>query len=756
MPMIFVPVFMAMGLSAFAATVASSLLEIGLAIGISAIAAALAPKPGIRGSTLQVSLNANDPRRAIVGRVATAGALVTFQTWGNNNEWIVLLFRVADHKCNGLVSVFWSGGECTVGSGGQISQFYADGHDNCWVSFSNGDWNQSADSDMVAQSSGRWTGADRGRGVAYVKIKARNNNTAFPGGINDLFQFLFVVDGASLYDRRQDTSVGGSGTQRFDDQSTWTLSANAAVVTENLLRGIRVEDTSAPVGSRSMDYFCGLRLTDAVLPFPDNVAAMNHCDEAVSLKAGGTEPRYTVGGVVTCDQTFETILSDFLATMGGKLMTGVGRFVILPGVTQTSVRTFQDSDLRLDGPYRYTQDIALDTIVNAVTGQFLDPIAVYSPQPLPPRTSTADEITDGGYKADQLDLSYVTSETQGQRVQEIHRQRGRRQKTAQITIAPENLDLEAGDWITWNSARYGWTTTFEIVQVQPKATDQEADTLMVVLDLTQVNFERLRVEPGDPGAVAHRPRQPVQRRSDPRGDHQPDRDHGHDQRRRRRGQTGADRHLRRPGRSDHRRPAHRIPGPGPADRRAADAQPGLPDQSGDPVGNPDLLDHQRPDRRLSVPDQRRRGAQSGPGAELDGLADHDRDLDVAGQTDRGPRRPGHPEHGDDRLYRLQCGHQRRHLGEHGARHDQQLLADHHRNGCDHHDRHAGQYPRELYARGRRRLGRLGGTAVLLHGQYPSRRDRDLYAEHQLHRQFWLCAGYAGDGRDPGRTCRRPL
>ena len=42
-----------------------------------------------------------------------------------------------------------------------------------------------------------------GRGVAWVQVKARANVKAFPNGISELFQFVFVVDGASLYDRRQ-------------------------------------------------------------------------------------------------------------------------------------------------------------------------------------------------------------------------------------------------------------------------------------------------------------------------------------------------------------------------------------------------------------------------------------------------------------------------------------------------------------------------------------------------------------------------
>lgn len=560
------------GITGIAATLISGAIAIGLDIGLSllvgAIAQALTPQPGLK-STLTISISANDPRRIFIGRAATAGQLVSFQSWGNNNEWIALIIRLCDHPIGGVApqinitgtltigsrnvtgcssvagvtpgmpivsfasgqrfppgtfvtavpnsstivmsneavigltgtpivvncGLYWSGNPVQLGVGGAVPQFFADGGDNCWVTFANGDWNQPADADMVAHSNGRWTADSRGRGVAYMKVVAKANAKAFPNGIDELFQFVAVIDGAALYDPRQDSSAGGSGSQRFNDTSTWTLNANSAVVGYQMLAGFRVEDTTGTIGARTMDQFFGLNLPQSVLPYAENAAAMNACDVAFSLNGGGTEPAYRCNGVIAPNpgDTFETHFADVLATMSGKLVQSPQRIFLLAGAAQTSVRTFHDSDIRLDGPYKFTNDIPLDQICDGVTGQFADPASMFTGQPLPPRLSPTDVAEDGGRpKYATLDLSYVTSETQGQRLQEILRQRQRRQRTAQWAVPPENLDIEAGDWLTWTSPRWApaWgaaSLVFEVVQNDGKGSADLAEEGMIVLDLAEVD-----------------------------------------------------------------------------------------------------------------------------------------------------------------------------------------------------------------------------------------------------------------------------
>jgi hypothetical protein len=488
MPQIVVAAVKFVAVKVFSAAAIKTLgVQLIATVALSAVSKALTPKPksGWRGDSLQVSLDPNQNRVCVVGQTATAGSLVTFQTWGAKNEYIILLFALADHPCDSLVGVWNNGKRLTLNGDGSVQDYYADGRHNLWITFYGGDWNQAADSELISVSGGRWTANDRGRGVCYVKVKARYNEKAHGEGLSGLFQFLYEIKGAKLYDRRLDGSVGGSGSQRANDQASWTWSDNAAVVLENLLRGMGAEDTGTAVASRQRDLIFGPGLGDSDMPFAPNIAAMNACDELVSLKAGGSEKRYRASGVFSVAATPRQVAEDVLAAMAGKLTTGPGRWRILPGVAQSVVKYITDDDIRIDVSSSYTQDKPLDETVNAVYGRFADPSAYYQPISLPARLSSADEATDGGRKAETYELSYVTSGTQGQRVQEIHRRRGRRMRAAKMALAPEHMDLEPGDWISWTSARYGWTKTFEITPID--ITTDGDDFLAVNLALGEVD-----------------------------------------------------------------------------------------------------------------------------------------------------------------------------------------------------------------------------------------------------------------------------
>ncbi len=260
-----------------------------VSFGASLLIGILTPTPKDPGQQLTVSLNPNQPRAVAIGQCATAGSLVTFQTWGDNNSDIILVFALADHKCEALAGGWWMGQRMTINADGSVEQCKHKNKYYMWVRFYPGDWNDQIDAELLANCSGRWGAGAWGRGVCKVVVHATFNADAHPQGIAGLYQFVWEIQGAALYDRRQDSSVGGAGAQRWDDQSTWTFSSNGAVATENMLRGFGVENTQAPIGSRTRDIVFGLSLADQDLPFAANVAAMNACDEPVAQLNFGAE-----------------------------------------------------------------------------------------------------------------------------------------------------------------------------------------------------------------------------------------------------------------------------------------------------------------------------------------------------------------------------------------------------------------------------------------------------------------------------------
>ena len=306
------------GLTGLLADAAIGGIDAALTLGSELLSSALTPKPKPPGQQLSVSLDPYQPPTGAGGQTATAGSLVTFQTWGDNNENIILVFALADHKCFGLAGAWWMGEPIQINPDGSVVQGEYKGDKYLWVRFYQGDWNDEIDPTLLANCGGRWNPGAWGRGVCKVVVQATYNANAHPQGLTGLFQFIWEVQGTALYDRRYDSSVGGGGPQRFDDKSTWGESDNAAVAVENFLRGFREEDTSAPVATRASDTFFGLNLTDQDLPFAPNVAAFVTADEPVAQLNNGSE----LSGAANSNTSTITLTSTLGLAVGDSITIG--------------------------------------------------------------------------------------------------------------------------------------------------------------------------------------------------------------------------------------------------------------------------------------------------------------------------------------------------------------------------------------------------------------------------------------------------
>lgn len=438
-------------------TFGAAVIEIGIAVGLGYAARKLAPKQSSSssrsvsegGRTLSLSLDTNAPRQVILGRQATAGSLVYWQTAGDNNATLHMVIALADHECHALAGLWVDGKERAWTAETGVVDSYGG---KLKVRFYAGTASQTVDTAVRDASGGAWTNDETGHHVCYAVVEALYDETLFQGGIP---QIVFVVDGAKLYDPRFDTSVGGDGDQRWDDQSTWAFSRNCAVATYNVLRGFSA-------GGKPL---LGLNAPADAVRLSDFEAAANICDEEVGIAAGGTEPRYQCGLVVTLSgQPNRDALEALITSMAGDVVCCAGIYRIIAGAARTPVATISDDDLIVTEPFTSEPRLSRAELTNAVMGSFSDPARSYNAVPLPPRTSSSDETADGGIRlAQSVDLVAVTSRTQGQRVMEIARKRARRQLRASFTLRARWFGLEVGDWITDNSSRRGYSSkVFEI------------------------------------------------------------------------------------------------------------------------------------------------------------------------------------------------------------------------------------------------------------------------------------------------------
>jgi hypothetical protein len=456
--------------------------RIAAVIAINALARMLTPKPdetaAERTTQLTKRRGTDLPRVVILGTGVTAGDFVDAVAYGPDQMMYLEIIRLADHPCDGLAAVSAGGKTLTVNpTTGVVSEYMEGVTPRMWIWFQAGAWTETVHPEVLTAFGTRYTAADRGRGVCRAIVKCdMRSETLFPGRSPP--DLLFAVRGARLYNPALDTSL--SGTHVWGDQTTYAWTDNAAVLAYNALRGIWVQ------GTAGSEHLWGGMADSEDVPMDMAVAAVNACSAAVPLKAGGTEPRYRAGLKTDTSTDLETVLDDLQQAMAGWILDRGGELVILPGVARTPVATLTDGDFVRSNTRRRWQRAARERN-NTITGSFTDPANRYQLTPLPVRRNLADIAADLGQRAETLSLPMIQSGPQAQRVMEVRRRTNRRAGLFEMRLPPSWQHLEAGDWITWTSARRGWTRTFMVLPAQ--LSTGERDMLSTAVTLVEVSAD---------------------------------------------------------------------------------------------------------------------------------------------------------------------------------------------------------------------------------------------------------------------------
>jgi hypothetical protein len=260
-----------------------------------------------------------------------------------------------------------------------------------------------------------------------------------------------VVKGKHCYVPRLDSTVpGGSGPHRWNDPATWEWTDNLIDCRYNWMRGVYACDR---VGQPDM-LLVGRGLSAIEAPPARTIAAANVCDEAVALKAGGTEKRYRFNAVIRADEDFITTEEMFAAACAGVIVQREGGVEVEPGAARSVVAEFTDDDLIIGEKVTVSQFKSDAQRVNSVIPRYVEPSQKWADHAAPIRRVLADIAADGRPREQPLTLSAVTSGTQAQRCGEIARRLARLERSGGYTVGPRWAAIEDGDWIAWTSARH--------------------------------------------------------------------------------------------------------------------------------------------------------------------------------------------------------------------------------------------------------------------------------------------------------------
>jgi hypothetical protein len=445
-------------------------LEAALAYGVSEATRPDAPKP--QGQELHLQIDPAFPRKFIAGRRAIAGSLGAHYSSGGHNYNIHLVYPLADHPCTSLEKVYadgrlvW-GSPLVHGVRTEITTYNFSGGPRVWMTWHDGRPGQAADANLIAASQlddlvkaglkPAWTADHRGAGVAYVHVEVQWDDDI----LTSLPQFLFELTGAPLYDRRKDTTAGGSGSHRLNDPSTWEYSDNVVTAMDHYLLGYTVEDE---------DIAFGVGLRPDEVPYDLIAAAADIADEDMDVGTGGAADvikRFRMNGIVSSDELFQSVIEAMQLQFAARIVDYGGRIGIIGAAEQATVVDLTDQDQIRDEAFTFSDKLAFDDMLGAVEGQYADPAQLWEFTDYDRQVSADLILADGGEAQTRtVQFPYETDLRRANRLASAYVQR----EALPVRIAGKFNQkawvLEAGDWFTYTSPHEQIDhAVFEVIEI---------------------------------------------------------------------------------------------------------------------------------------------------------------------------------------------------------------------------------------------------------------------------------------------------
>ena len=285
---------------------------------------------------------------------------------------------------------------------------------------------QVADEDLVSEVD-KWTTDHRLRGIAYLYVRLKYDNDAFPSGIPNISA---TIKGKKLLD--------------FRDSST-AYSANPVLALHDFLTDTRL----------------GMGIASTAIDTTSFTTVANTCDETVALAAGGTEKRYEAHGIVYNDIAPMEIIEDLLTSFAGVLNYSNGKFHLSGGKYVSPSITLTDADFR--GGIQLKTKSSRRELFNTVKGIFAPPDTQYQPTDYPMVTSSTFVTEDGESIFVDIDLPFTSSSTMAQRIAKIALFKNRQQLVFTAPLKLTGFKLQVGDTVQVTHSRYGFSNKiFEV------------------------------------------------------------------------------------------------------------------------------------------------------------------------------------------------------------------------------------------------------------------------------------------------------
>ena len=401
------------GLSGFAAYAA----VFAIGAGLSMVSTALMPKPSYGQQMTGTDITVREPdvsRKMVYGRTRMGGAIVYIDSTGTDNEYIHLVIALAGHEIDAFEEIYfnnekiWDGGSF-VGSWG--TYVYLGLHDGSQTT---------ADSALVSAST-QWTNNHKLLDVAYMYVRLKYDAEQFAQGLPNVSA---VIRGKKVYNPV--TAV-----------TEWTQ--NPALCVYDYLR-----DTKYGLAESASD------VNSAAL-----ATAITLCDQAITLSAGGTQPRYTLDGLIDTANSKKDNIEGMLTAMAGSLSYSGGEYFISGAAYVTPTVTIDES-VMVGGIEVQTKQ-SRRSLYNGVKGVFRSEDDDYVVADYPAQLSSTFSTEDGDPIYLDLALPFTTNNVRAQRIAKLALLRSRQQTAISVPCNLSALKFKAGDNIMVTNAKMGWS-----------------------------------------------------------------------------------------------------------------------------------------------------------------------------------------------------------------------------------------------------------------------------------------------------------
>lgn len=397
----------------------------------------------------KVSANAHIP--IVYGTRKVGGNIVFLETSGADNQYLYMAIILSEGEIDGIEKLFINDQEVTL-SGALADNvqrtvdssdvnFYADGQSLITVEPHFGTDSQETSflisQGLLGAGGSSWSSNHRLRGLAYLALKFEWNADKF----GSLPTVQALVKGKKVYDPRLDTTVGGSGSHRQNDSTTWAYSDNPIIQLLDYLRNDRF----------------GMGIVDSYFDtnFADWQTASNVCDAQITPYSGASQIDLMNSHTVI-DSSKKAIdnVKDLVRGSRSYLNFSAGKYNILVETTGTASITL-DEDNILGGIAVTSKN--KNSRYNRVIVNFINPDKNYQSDTaqFPPvdetGLDTADQFAtmqadDGGLLLEgRFDFSMLTSPYQAQEMAEIILRRSRSSLNISLKADATALELSIGD-----------------------------------------------------------------------------------------------------------------------------------------------------------------------------------------------------------------------------------------------------------------------------------------------------------------------